>query len=418
VAAFVTNQGRPEIDAVVASAFAAPLIQYSGVTGMIVSAYSPESGRGKSLALETALAVWAHPTHGKNKLSDTMNQVGRKLGMLRHLPVYWDELQSAETAAQFAQLGFSLTLGVEKGRLNSDATIKASGSWATLLTVATNQSIREIMVRNSAKNSDAGVNRVLEFQVGPIPPHAVVSMDVAQRHQRALHTNYGQAGVVYAEFLVKEAAHHEARLAKVLNSLSQACKATPEERFWLVAVATLVLGATYANALGLTQIDLASLRAFLLKSIDLQRDNRAAVVVGYNTHDFAAEMIGRYISYCRSHNSCLETRSAPAGVGRSGTMEVKMRSEAVSALRDPKVHIIHDLGIIRMLGPEFRHWVQEIEKLQWEPTKNSLTAAAGMTLVRVVWAAGTSWRGAQTSMYELHIGPGTLLSQRFADMLA
>lgn len=418
VASFVTNQGRPEIDAVVASAFAAPLIQYTGVSGMIVSAYSPESGCGKSLALETALAVWGHPIHGKNKLSDTMNQTNRKIGILRNLPIYWDEIQSQEVATQFAQLGFSLTMGVEKGRLNADSSIKASGSWATLLTVATNQSIREIMARHSSRNSDAGVNRVLEFHVSPIPKHAIVPMAVAQDHQRSLHTNYGQAGAIYSEFLARNAGAHAGRVASIINSLSLACKASPGERFWVVAAATLLLGATYSNALKLTSFDLASLRAFLLKSIDAQRETRAGVVVSYATPTFAADILNRYISYCRATNSCLETRNAPAGAGRGPSVELKMRPEAANALRDPKIHIIHDTGTIRILGTEFRKWVQEIEKLQFETTADSLKRAAGMQLVRLVWASGTSWRGAQTSMYELQVGKGTILEKQFEDMLS
>lgn len=418
VAAFVTNKGRPEIDAVVASAFAAPLIHYTGVSGMIVSAYSPESGCGKSLALETALAVWGHPTHGKNKLSDTMNQTNRKIGILRNLPIYWDEIQSQEVAAAFAQLGFSLTMGVEKGRLNADSSIKASGSWATLLTVATNQSIREIMARNSSRNSDAGVNRVLEFHVGPIPKHAIVPMAVAQDHQRSLHTNYGHAGALYSEFLAKHAGAHAGRMATIINSLSTACNANPGERFWIVAAATLLLGATYSNALKLTAFDLASLRTFLLKSIDAQRETRAGVVVSYATPNFAADILNRYISYCRAGNACLETRNAPANAGKLPTIELKMRPEVSNALRDPKIHIIHDAGVIRILGTEFRKWVQEVEKLQFETTAESLKRAANMQLVRLVWASGTSWRTGQTSMYELHVGKGTPLEQYFVDMLA
>jgi len=40
----VTSQGRPDLEAIVASAFAAPLVMFTGHLGMLMSAYSKESG--------------------------------------------------------------------------------------------------------------------------------------------------------------------------------------------------------------------------------------------------------------------------------------------------------------------------------------------------------------------------------------
>lgn len=413
-AKFLTDQGRPELDIVLAVAFAAPLIRFSGVTGVLVSAFSTESGRGKSMAVETALAVWGDPVTGKNKLTDTINQVGRKLGMLRNIPVFWDEIRDEETAKNIAELAFSLTLGSEKGRLNADSSIKHSGSWTTMLVAATNNSIKEIMVRNSGRSSAAGVNRVFEVEVLPIPQHAIVSMDVAQSYANSLRTNHGQAGVVYAEFLAREAPKHEARLAKTLSMFEQATKAVPEERFWLVACATIFLGAAYANQLGLTTFDLAALRTRLIKGIQQQRTSRTENVMDVNSVDYAAEIIFRYHAYCRSRNCSLETNVVPKGPGRGTRTELRMPGpDAARMLRDPKLHLATDDALMRVIPHDFQQWLLTVEKAPIGATLRALETHAHAKLIRVTWAAGTDWAAGQTNVYEWNLYPGSELGKRF-----
>lgn len=414
VAKFITDQRRPELDIVLGASFGSPLVKFSGVTGLLLSAFSTESGRGKTTALEAALAVWGDPVAGKNKLADTMNQVGRKLGMLRHLPIFWDEIQSEETADAISQLAFSLTLGSEKGRLNADSTIKHSGSWATLLVAATNNSIREIMLRGAGKNSAAGVNRVLEFEVPAIPPSAAVSMDVAQGFATLVKSNYGHAGKVYAEFLAAKHSTHAAALERVIKYFAGAFQATPEERFWVIGAASVMLGATYANHLNLTTIDLAALRARLLGVLNEQRVGRKANVVALDSLDHAADVVFRYIAYCRMRNTCLETESLPKGQGRQVPAKLCMPSaDAERALRNPVLHIAHDDAKVRVLPSEFRRWLVEVDKVPVEATMRALTTHASAQLYRATWAPATAFRSGQTLIMELDLHPSTPIGSRF-----
>ena len=57
VAKVVTDQRRPELDAIIAASFGAPLVRFTGHSGVMLSAYSSESGIGKSTAMSIGQSV-------------------------------------------------------------------------------------------------------------------------------------------------------------------------------------------------------------------------------------------------------------------------------------------------------------------------------------------------------------------------
>ena len=64
-----------------------------------------------------------------------------KLGEVRHLPVYWDEIKSEEQAQKFVNLAFQLSAGREKSRLTQTAGAKKYGTWETMLIACSNDSV-------------------------------------------------------------------------------------------------------------------------------------------------------------------------------------------------------------------------------------------------------------------------------------
>ena len=163
-AKLITDQKRPALDAIVASAFAAPLIKFCYEPGVLMSTYSTKSGIGKTSALKVAQAVWGDPIRAMQGLDDTQNAVFNKIGAIRNLPMYWDELKTEEDTKRFTNLVFKLTNQKEKDRLNQNSTMKDSGSWNTLLVSASNDSLMQFVVQQS-KQTTAGINRIFEYEV-------------------------------------------------------------------------------------------------------------------------------------------------------------------------------------------------------------------------------------------------------------
>ena len=124
-----------------ASAFAAPLVELVGSTSLVMSVYSHHSGIGKTTAMMLAQAVWGHPRTGMSTLADTTNSMMKKIGDLKSLPVYWDELRTKDQLEKVIDIVFQVTQGKGKARLNKDITQADAPSFTTMFVVASNYGI-------------------------------------------------------------------------------------------------------------------------------------------------------------------------------------------------------------------------------------------------------------------------------------
>lgn len=398
----VMGMGRVDLMAALATAFAAPLMKFTGENGVIVSVYSPFSGVQKSSAIKVAQAVWGDPRSGLTRLDDTANAVGKKLGSLRHLPVYWDELQRRDQTETFAKVAFSLTQGTEKSRMGADTKMRQSGEWATMLVCGSNNSIRELMLNAQAEGSAAGIARVFEFEVQKVPLASSAAESAITLGKT--HENYGLVGVEYAKLLASMHDKIQPALAAVSKSIEQKVGSDAEQRFWIAAASTIFLGASLANRLGLVAFPLPALHAFLCKTIVEQQQARKADVVDMGSVESAVRVVQGYIDHCRETNTALETNTIPKGAGRPGLIEHRfISSDAHRLLRAPKAHIVHDDGLVRFVAEDFRKWVTQEKRLPFDAVRRDLESYGQMVEQRARWAGGTQWTAAITKFYQIDV---------------
>ena len=411
----IMGMNRIDLQAAIATAFAAPLIRFSGENGVIVSIYSPFSGVQKSSAIKVAQAVWGDPRSGMTRLDDTANAVGRKLGLLRHLPVYWDELQRRDQTEVFAKVAFALTQGTEKARMGADTKLRHSGEWATMLVCGSNHSIREIMLGAQAEASAAGVARVFEIEVSKVPVQtsaAEAAITLSQTHE-----NYGVVGVEYARFLAQNHDKIQTALRAVATRFERDAGSDAEQRFWIAAASTIYLGAVFANKLmggALIQFPLPQLYTFLLNTIKVQQAARTRDVVDFGTLDNAVRLVQDYIDHCRANHTMLETDTAPKGAGRPAPVQLRgVTSDAHRHLRAPVAHILHDDGQMRILIQHFRRWIAYTKQMSYDMVMRDLEKFGAATRGRSRWAAGTPWAGSLTDyiVLDTHYGRTPLGAQ-------
>ena len=418
VADMVFGMGRLDLTTAVLSAFAAPLVHFTGLQGALISFFSPASGTQKTTALRLAQSVWGHPVLGTSRLDDTAYSVTKKLGLLRHLPVYWDELQSRDQTAQFAKLAFALTQGTEKSRLQADTRFRTSGDWATLLVSASNNSVREIMLQETSAGSAAGVNRVLEIEVQAVP--LATSSAAADLTMRALNDNHGVVGRLYAAHLVSLHDRLPKAYESVAKSFEQKTGADPEQRFWIMAASTLYLGARLANQLEggtLFKFDLPALHAFLCDAIRTQQMAKAEDVIAQGTEDMAANVVQGFINQCKVENAYLETDVAVAKPGRPGkfsAITVRNGPDEQRLLRVVKAHVAVEDGKARFHANAFWEYCVKTRKLSFAAIKRDLEKFGNMQKTRAKWCAGTKWAGALEYFYVIDLNANTsALGQRF-----
>ena len=385
----ITNQKRPELNTILASAFAAPLVRFTGQTGVMLSTYSALSGIGKSTALKVASSVWGDPIRSVQSMDDTMNAVIKKLSQLRHLPAYWDELKTVEDTEKFVQIVFRLSQGKEKSRLTSSTAFRETGSWETMLVSTSNDALTPTVSRVT-KTTTAGVSRIFEFEVMP-GVHGQISPAEAQMITGKLTHNFGHAGLMYAQFL---GSHHEAVAKTVrdyLHRFEQHFKATTEERFWLALVVVLVVGATISNSLKLTEIDLKQLVDFLTDKFQRQRVSRTDQRNDLTDVDTLVGYLSQYLNERATRNTILtnvihRANSRPPAAGQPGA--VQLIHGVSNHLDEVQVHVATAAKELRMRKAPFMVWLDK-QGISRALMMNALTTTLHATELRGRLGVGT-----------------------------
>ena len=279
-AQMIVDQSRQEINVVIASAFAAPLVKFTGENGATISLVSRDSGTGKSTALRAAQSVWGSPQRGIQALDDTRNYVTKKMEMLQHLPAYWDELRISDDIKEFIKLVFQLGQGKGKARLNSAAQSQEVGIWQTLIVVASNEPLTPY-VNRAASSTDAGMRRLLELRAPSIT-------NLTKTSFTAFEGNYGHAGQIYARWLAAHATEAEKIVDAFANKLRQQLQSNMAERFWIATIASTMAGAHIATKLDLLRFDLPAMWKCLIGCF---KEHRRRGEARSGTNDASSQLI-------------------------------------------------------------------------------------------------------------------------------
>ena len=352
-AKMITDQRRPGLDLILASAFAAPLVRFTGQRGLLISSYSLESGIGKSTAVAIAQAVWGNPVKGVQQLNDTQNSVVNKLGEIKNLPLYWDELKTEEDTRKFVNLAFQLSSGKEKSRLTAQASQKEVGTWETMMLCASNDSLIDFITR-ATKMTTAGLMRVLEYTLTP-GSTGQIDKTAAALMVSKLNDNHGVIGMEYAEFLGRNHAQVDIDMALLSARLADRLKTDAEERFWHAAVVCLVQGALYANKLGFTDINVTDLEDFLVTCVSNMRNERASQTVDMRKQINVSNVLTQFLNSMRTKHT-LFTNKIHVAKGKPPTNSILVQRDT-SKLDGIYVQVGLEDGLLRISSYQLREWL-------------------------------------------------------------
>jgi hypothetical protein len=350
----ITDQNRPGLNAILASAFAGPLVHLMGHSGLQLNAYSIETGIGKTTAMKTAQAVWGHPVMAMTALDDTKNSILGKLGKIRHLPCFWDEIKSEQQVKTFIDTVFNLSGGKERARMAQDLSLRDSGTWHTLLVSATNESLIDAMAAKN-RSTAAGLVRLFEYQVPP-PAERISDTGHVQQLLGKLEYNYGHAGLTYSKWL---GANHEKATDEISRLHTDICAETDSEqgeRMWTNVITVLLKGADYANQLGLTQINLVELKTFLLGVMSGMRKEVSKTPTGQNATMTVSQVLADFINSTRQNT--LETNRTWVGRGKPPKGAIQILND-YARIQRLGVQISKEDGVMRISSSFFSEWMNK-----------------------------------------------------------
>ena len=400
-AKLITDQKRPALDAIIASAFAAPLIKFCHEPGVLMSTYSTASGIGKTTTMKVAQAVWGHPKRAMQGLDDTRNSVFSKIGQLQNLPLFWDELKTEAEHKEFVKIAFGLTKEKEKERMNQNATMRESGSWQTLLVSASNDSIMNFVVQQT-KQTAAGIYRVFEYEV-PAATNTIGQIDQADASRiiGRLEDNYGHIGLEYARYLGSNHASIEKDVEAFYKAIGNEINTQNEERYWRVMLACLLKGAEYSNKLGFTNIDGFALKKFLFKVVDDLRVERNNQPVDLNIAFNVSNVLAQFLNDMRSRHT-LRTNKIHVGRGKPSLGAIIIKTIDTSRLEAIRVHVGEDDKMVRISKTYMNDWLQ---KNGYSPhaIMKAMGVEFGMVSIQARMGGGTQFAGSSEYLLEIDL---------------
>jgi hypothetical protein len=376
---FCLSQQRQDLAAILSTAFAAPLFRFTRQPGVLVAAFSAASGIGKTTTMRTAQAVWGHPKDAMQGLDDTAKSIPKKLGELQSLPVYWDELQYADQMNKFVKLVFSVAEGRDMMRLNRNADIRKTLTWESMLISASNDSVRAAVAKREQNGTVAGVNRIFEFEVQKVPKK--MTSAEADAIAGTVFENYGKAGEVYAKWLGENFADVKKDVLDYRTDLEKWLGSEEQDRLWCSAIASMVMGAQYANDMGLTKFDVDALRDFLVDALHRLRGDRN--LDDPNDPKNLTSVLQDYLTFATRHT--LRTDHVWKGRGKQNIM-VKSQPHQTDGIT---VQIGEDDNILRMSEDAFVEWLKRTHR-NVGSTKSGMIRLLGAKESKNTLGAGTT----------------------------
>lgn len=382
-AGLITSQKRPALDAILASTFAAPLVKFTNQNGLMMSCVG-ESGVGKSTAMDIAMAAWGKPTLAKNLLNDTDNSVMNKVGELRNLPVYWDDLQPDDTR-KYGRMVFQMSYGKEKDRMNAQAKRRESGTWQTIMISTSNISLLDFVTQN-LNTSAAGLYRIFEIPVAKsVGGFGQIAKSDAARIVGKLNNNYGRVGEIYAKYLGENFEALDNEVHDYQKQLDEQINAQNEERLWTSLIACICMGAKIGNRLNLTEIDEDTLRDFMITSIGNMRGQLVDQAVDMTQEINVSNILGDFFMAHRARNT-LKTNFIPIGPGHPVGVEPRSDTSRLEAIY---VQMGVDDKLIRFSKAAFREWLKDKGISSRQAITAALEEKFKMKTVRGILGGGT-----------------------------
>jgi hypothetical protein len=395
----INAEQRPEMDLLVATAFAAPLMRFTGEKGVVISAFSSSSAVHKTTAIKVGQGTWGS-FKAINQLTDTLNAVMARVGKTRIVPQYYDEMKSSTDIKKFASMLYTFTGGRGKGRLARNTEMRDIDTWDTLLVGVSNDSLFDY-ISQLDKSTDAGVARIFEFEVSPPNSTGQLAMGVAGEILKKLETNYGHAGMRFAELMGKSVDTLQGTVSDKVNDLQTKFNVQQPERFWLSAAAVLLVGAQMANDINLTRFDVGGMQDFIGATFDKMRMAKLGSDLDISKTGSVCQALTTYINTHRRAILATDTAGQSARVGALSP---------VSILNLPDVHLSNEFSIryiqntntMRFSKPALVAWLAEKGLSPGVFTRNLKTLYGAKETTTSI-TTGTSRGGAKGKVIELDL---------------
>jgi hypothetical protein len=257
---FYNRPGMELHQFIIGLSFGSIFTKFTAVNAALLHVYSPDSGLGKTTALQAAAGIWGDPAKLVLKESDTINSKMNRAEIMNNLIMLYDELTNA-SPMDLSNLVYQLTSGAQKNRLAPSANQeRVRGEIWKLMAISTgNTSVVEKMM--AFKGVPKGeLMRVLEVRALKVPG---LTKEATDQLSLQLVNNYGHAGIPFLQYVIEHLDEVREKHKQVQKTMDTRLGLSYQERFYSVMVANALTGLLISNGLGLTNFDVKKIRIWL-----------------------------------------------------------------------------------------------------------------------------------------------------------
>lgn len=245
----IALRGGVDRQCVLALSIAGPLMVFTNLDGVLLNAYSPESGVGKSTLCDAALSIWGAPNVLRKDFRDTANATFKLASVMGNMPMVIDEFTNVEGKA-LSDYVYTITQGREKHRLGSDARLNQNAQRWCLAAIATsNNSVHE-KLQDYRRDATAEAARVFELRLHPLHL-SDDELAYNKDHLSALRSSYGFMGPELVKlFMSKPPSVWRALVMRTIQEWDRRASQSASDRFRSATCALMEIGARLGMALG------------------------------------------------------------------------------------------------------------------------------------------------------------------------
>ena len=257
--------------------FGSPLIKFTGYNGAMFALVSPNSGTGKTTIMRMVNSIWGHPSKLLSVEADTYAHKIYRAGVLNNLPLTVDEVTNMPMDVA-SKLVYAIPHGMGPGRMQSQVNMerKNDTTWSLIGLCTSNASIVDKL--SSGKSTANGeLMRLIEYRVESL--NLMSKTEAYELFEVTLMENYGVAGTLYAEWVVRNKDEVIRRIRAMQEYIDKRAKLDNRERYWSACFAACIVGGQIAYELGLHEIPVEPVLEWIFSHLipSLRRDVANAV---------------------------------------------------------------------------------------------------------------------------------------------
>lgn len=396
----INNQGRPALDVAVAASLGTPFMHFTGQHGVILSLRSTGTARGKSSVIRVCQSAWGDPKTQIHALDDTAVSINIHLGMLRNLPLFWDEVGGSDNSKTFMNTLFSLGQGKSKSRGHRSGTkLQEVHAWSTIMIAGTNYSIAK-SAEGMAGRSEAGVYRVWELEVPERPVDKYV--ENYDGIIRELDSNFGHAGARISKWLGPRASSLSDQVQSMQNFLRKDFGASDADRFKIALATCTLMGANIGNKVGVSGFDIPAMHAFLKSEFERNKRLMIEQPIGIDKPPFQVEII---VGFMNNPHTPLKIRTDIFAADQRGKpTKVNLIPMGPPDERFGKTVAAQRAGDkLRISRVALRNYVKQLYPNDYDNIISEMIKTLGVIVARRKLAAGTGYFTNQVNEYVLEL---------------